>query len=78
MCCTLNHLSCVLTLVQGSRRTLEALAIDEDAADDTADTSCGVLEEGQAEEVYIVQEDDASAGRSDSGDAESKKTSIDL
>lgn len=56
------------------------MPINEDGAgeDEAADTSCGVLEEGQAEEVFEVRGGDSSVGPGDSGDAESKKTSIDI
>lgn len=59
---------------------LQRLPADEEGAgeDEAADTSCGVLEEGQAEEVFEVRGGDSSVGPGDSGDAESKKTSIDI
>lgn len=55
---------------QGTPPTLEALAADEEAADaqEAADTSCGVLEEGQAEEAFLGSEQGA----------ESKTNSVDL
>lgn len=48
--------------------TLESLATSEEAADaqDAADTSCGVLEEGQAEDTFL------------GGETESKTNSVDL
>ena len=44
--------------VQGAAPTLEALAASEEAADtqEAADTSCGVLEEGQADEAFLGTE----------------------
>lgn len=55
---------------QGTAPTLEALAADEEAADaqEAADTSCGVLEEGQADEVFL------GTGQG----SESKTNSVDL
>lgn len=46
---------------------MEALAASEEAADaqEAADTSCGVLEEGQADEAFL-------------GGTESKTNSVDL
>ena len=54
---------------------MEALAADEETADaqDAADTSCGVLEEGQADEAFLG-ESSAGAGVK----AESKTNSVDL
>eukprot|EP00903_Cladosiphon_okamuranus_P017115 g15768.t1 len=54
----------------GAAPTLEALAADEEAADaqEAADTSCGVLEEGQADEVFLGTEQGV----------ESKTNSVDL
>lgn len=42
----------------GPTSTLEALAASEEAADaqEAADTSCGVLEEGQADEAFLGTE----------------------
>lgn len=53
---------------QGTASTLEALAANEEAADaqEAADTSCGVLEEGQADETFL------------GGATESKTNSVDL
>lgn len=53
---------------QGAASTLEALAASEEAADaqEAEDTSCGVLEEGQAEETFL------------GGGTESKTNSVDL
>lgn len=55
-------------VLQGAASTLESLAASEEAADaqDAADTSCGVLEEGQAEEAFL------------GGETESKTNSVDL
>lgn len=57
-------------LSQGAAPTLEALAADEEAADaqEAADTSCGVLEEGQADETFL------GTGQG----SESKTNSVDL
>ncbi|CAM9492176.1 unnamed protein product [Pylaiella littoralis] len=53
---------------EGTASTLEALAANEEAADaqEAADTSCGVLEEGQADETFL------------GGATESKTNSVDL
>lgn len=55
--------------------TLEALAADEETADaqGAADTSCGVLEEGQADEAFLG-ESSVGAGQQ----TESKTSSVDL
>lgn len=60
---------------QDSAPTLEALAADEEAADaqDAQDTSCGVLEEGQAEEAFL-----ADARSRGAGTGENKTSSVDL
>lgn len=59
---------------QAAPPTLEALAASEEAAEaqGAADTSCGVLEEGQADEAFL-------GGETQSGQrSESKNNSVDL
>ncbi|CBJ29086.1 conserved unknown protein [Ectocarpus siliculosus] len=59
---------------ESTEPTLEALAASEEAADaqEAADTSCGVLEEGQADEAFLGEEGGAAGERSES------KNSVDL
>lgn len=61
---------------QSTEPTLEALAASEEAADaqEAADTSCGVLEEGQAheDEAFLGEEGGAAGERAES------KNSVDL
>lgn len=59
---------------QAAPPTLEALAASEEAAEaqEAADTSCGVLEEGQADEAFLGDE------RETGQRSESKNNSVDL